>query len=149
MSESNEASPETRLLPNQAENRPSAAGTGATEEQEKHRPARRRTREGTAPTETPAAANKAAPSTASARQPASKSVADKATEDNDTEMAGESSIARAEAIMDQAGERVGALMMAVGQRVRRVASLAREEAEDIVAEAQNIRHGNGNSTNSR
>jgi hypothetical protein len=54
---------------------------------------------------------------------------------------GGSSVERAEAVMDQAGERVGTVVHAVGARLRRVAALAREEAEDVLAEAQTLRHG--------
>ncbi len=46
---------------------------------------------------------------------------------------------RAEAALDQAGERLGVFAAAVSHRVRKAAALVREEAEDIVAEAQSLR----------
>ena len=46
---------------------------------------------------------------------------------------------RAEETLDQVGERLGVFAAAVGHRLRKAAALAREEAEDILAEAQSIR----------
>ena len=46
---------------------------------------------------------------------------------------------RAEAALDKAGERLGVFAAAVSHRVRKAAALVREEAEDIVAEAQSVR----------
>ncbi len=46
---------------------------------------------------------------------------------------------RAEETLDQVGERLGAFAAAVSHRVRKGAALAREEAEDILAEAQTLR----------
>ncbi|CAA9587019.1 MAG: hypothetical protein AVDCRST_MAG19-5007 [uncultured Thermomicrobiales bacterium] len=46
---------------------------------------------------------------------------------------------RAEEMLDRAGERVGRFASLLGQRVRRAAALAREEAEDMWAEAQSMR----------
>lgn len=50
-------------------------------------------------------------------------------------------VARAEVIMDRAGERVGQLLRFGGQQVHRSAALAREAIEDFVAEAESIRRG--------
>ena len=46
---------------------------------------------------------------------------------------------RAEETLDRAGERLGVFAATVGRQVRRAAALAREEAEDILAEAQSLR----------
>lgn len=46
---------------------------------------------------------------------------------------------RAEETLDQIGERLGAFAALVGHRLRKAAALAREEAEDILAEAQSLR----------
>jgi len=46
---------------------------------------------------------------------------------------------RAEETLDRVGERLGAFAAAVSHRVRRGVALAREEAEDILAEAQTLR----------
>ena len=46
---------------------------------------------------------------------------------------------RAEATLDQAGERLGSFAAAVSYRVRKAVALAREEGEDIWAEAQSLR----------
>ena len=51
---------------------------------------------------------------------------------------------RAEVLVDQWGERVGRFLSSAGYQLRRAAARAREEAEDIWAEAQTIRH-NGHS----
>lgn len=48
--------------------------------------------------------------------------------------------ARAEELVDQAGERLGYFATLVSQRVQWAVARAREEAEDIWAEAQNIRN---------
>ena len=50
-----------------------------------------------------------------------------------TERAGES--------LDRAGERLGRFVSAAALYARRSAAFAREEAEDILAEAQTLRHG--------
>jgi hypothetical protein len=47
---------------------------------------------------------------------------------------------RAEEVVDRLGQRAGQLGSEVGQRLVRLAARAREEAEDIWAEAQSIRH---------
>ncbi len=49
---------------------------------------------------------------------------------------------RAEEMLDRAGERVGRFASLLGLRVRRAAALAREEAEDLWAEAQSMRRQN-------
>lgn len=46
---------------------------------------------------------------------------------------------RAEETLDQVGERLGVFAAAVSHRVRRGTALVREEAEDILAEAQALR----------
>ena len=46
---------------------------------------------------------------------------------------------RAEKMVSRAGADVGALAAAAGDRVRKAAALAREEAEDLWAEAQELR----------
>ena len=48
---------------------------------------------------------------------------------------------RADEMLTQAGERLGRWLAAASREVRRAAALAREEAEDIWAEAQSLRHG--------
>ena len=48
---------------------------------------------------------------------------------------------RAGAMLDQAGERLGNLASEVSLRARKALALAREEAEDMLAEAQAIRRG--------
>lgn len=48
---------------------------------------------------------------------------------------------RAEAIVDQLGQRLGRFFSAAGQQLRKAGARAREEAEDIWAEAQSIRRG--------
>lgn len=47
--------------------------------------------------------------------------------------------ARAEGMLDGAGERVGHFAALAGQRLRTAAALAREEMEDLWAEAQHLR----------
>ena len=46
---------------------------------------------------------------------------------------------RAEGMLDGAGERVGHVAALAGQRLRTAAALAREEMEDLWAEAQHLR----------
>ena len=46
---------------------------------------------------------------------------------------------RAEEVVDRLGQRAGQIGLEVGQRLRRLAARAREEAEDIWAEAQSVR----------
>ena len=46
---------------------------------------------------------------------------------------------RAEESLDRAGERLGAFAATLSHRVRKAVALAREEAEDILAEAQDLR----------
>ena len=50
---------------------------------------------------------------------------------------------RAEALVDRAGERIGHFASLIGRRLVRMAARAREEAEDIWAEAQEVRRRNG------
>ena len=47
--------------------------------------------------------------------------------------------ARAEEMVSRAGADIGALAAGAGERLRRAAALAREEAEDMWAEAQELR----------
>ncbi|HYW09108.1 MAG TPA: hypothetical protein VE913_19265 [Longimicrobium sp.] len=47
--------------------------------------------------------------------------------------------ARAEQMLDGAGERVGHFAAIAGHRLRTAAALAREEAEDLWAEARHLR----------
>ncbi len=47
---------------------------------------------------------------------------------------------RAEKLVDRLGERTGALVSLAGLRLRKLAARAREEAEDVWAEAQSVRH---------
>jgi len=51
--------------------------------------------------------------------------------------------ARAEETVDRLGERVGQLTVLLGHRVRVFAARAREEAEDIWAEAHSMRRPDG------
>lgn len=54
---------------------------------------------------------------------------------------------RAEAILDAWGQRIGRSASLTGQRLRKAAARAREEAEDILAEAQHIRKSDGGTSN--
>ena len=48
---------------------------------------------------------------------------------------------RADEMLTQTGERIGRWLAAASREVRKAAALAREEAEDIWAEAQAVRKG--------
>ena len=48
-------------------------------------------------------------------------------------------LARAEETMDRLGERLGVFAANLSHRLRKAAALAREEAEDVWAEAQDVR----------
>ena len=48
---------------------------------------------------------------------------------------------RAEEMVDRLGQRAGQIGSEVAQRLLRLAARAREEAEDIWAEAQSMHHG--------
>ncbi len=50
-----------------------------------------------------------------------------------------SAMERAEELVDRMGQRAGALASLAGLRVRKLAARAREEAEDVWAEAQTVR----------
>jgi hypothetical protein len=50
-------------------------------------------------------------------------------------------VQRAEALVDQWGQRLGHVLSIAGEQVRKATARAREEAEDIWAEAQHIRRG--------
>jgi hypothetical protein len=54
---------------------------------------------------------------------------------------GHSSMERAEEMVDRIAERVSHLTSVCGRKLLRLAARAREEAEDIWAEAQSIRRG--------
>lgn len=54
---------------------------------------------------------------------------------------------RAEEMLDRAGERIGAFASTAGHQMRRWLALAREEAEDILAEAQSVSHRNATGSN--
>ncbi|GAC1451139.1 MAG: hypothetical protein PVSMB4_10770 [Ktedonobacterales bacterium] len=60
-----------------------------------------------------------------------------------TEPAIPPAMARADELLTQWGQRVGYFASAAGQRLRKAIALAREEAEDVWAEAQNVRRQNG------
>ncbi len=51
----------------------------------------------------------------------------------------QSATARAEEVFDDAGQRVGQFALIAGQYLRQFTARAREEAEDIWVEAQNVR----------
>ncbi len=53
---------------------------------------------------------------------------------------GRPAVERAEELVDRLGERTGALASLAGLRIRKLAARAREEAEDVWAEAQSVRH---------
>ena len=53
---------------------------------------------------------------------------------------------RAEVLVDQMGERLGRFLSVAGYQVRKATARAREEAEDIWAEAQAIRRGDHSPT---
>lgn len=51
--------------------------------------------------------------------------------------------AKAEQMVDQVGQRISQYTTTAGLQLQRVVARAREEAEDMWAEAQNMRHQNG------
>jgi pyruvate/2-oxoglutarate dehydrogenase complex dihydrolipoamide acyltransferase (E2) component len=53
---------------------------------------------------------------------------------------GRAATARAEELVDRMGESVGHLASLAGWRILRAAAFVREEAEDVWAEAQSVRH---------
>lgn len=59
--------------------------------------------------------------------------------DNSAEGPDDQTVRKAEELVDRAGERIGHLASLLGRRLVRMAARAREEAEDIWAEAQEIR----------
>ncbi len=61
------------------------------------------------------------------------------TEDQD-DRSGRVATARAEELVDRMGESVGHLASLAGWRILRAAAFVREEAEDVWAEAQSVRH---------
>jgi hypothetical protein len=89
------------------------------------------------------------PGEATNRSPAEAEVEDRSTPDatgqgrNDqaTQQAAEDRIRRAEEMVDRIGMRVGELTAAFGHQLLRFGARVREEAEDIWAEAQNLRRG--------
>lgn len=58
-------------------------------------------------------------------------------------LADASATERADELLEIFGQRLGRLLIASAHGARRLAALAREEAEDMWAEAQGIAHGNG------
>jgi hypothetical protein len=63
------------------------------------------------------------------------------TKSQEQESTGRPPQERAEEMVDHAGERVGTMASALGHRLQVFIARAREEAEDILAEAQNMRRG--------
>lgn len=59
------------------------------------------------------------------------------TEDED-ELRDRPATERAEELVDRMGQRLGHATVLVGLRIRKVAALAREEAEDMWAEARSL-----------
>jgi hypothetical protein len=72
------------------------------------------------------------PNTSSEEKPASPALAQ-------TEESGKQTKERAEELVDQLGQRIGHFAALSGLQIQRVAARAREEVEDMWAEAQNIR----------
>ena len=68
--------------------------------------------------------------------------ADPATSTIDGGDSGDPTMQQAEEIVDQLAERLGRFAVKTGQRLQKWTARAREEAEDIWAEAQHLR-GNG------
>ncbi len=62
-----------------------------------------------------------------------------ATSDSSVGEQEQSATARAEEVFDDAGQRVGQFALIAGQYLRQFTARAREEAEDIWVEAQNVR----------
>lgn len=97
------------------------------------RPARSRKRAAAPPPQSDSEAPAATPPAAEPDQePASGGAGDA--------VAASPALARADAMLDQAGQRVGEAMVEIGHRLRVWSARAREEAEDIWAEAQSRRH---------
>ena len=59
-----------------------------------------------------------------------------------TEEARRQATAKAEQLVDQAGQRISQFTSIAGLQIQRALARAREETEDMWAEAQNIRHQN-------
>jgi len=57
--------------------------------------------------------------------------------------ADDAAMVRAEELVDRLGEQLGRLLSTSGRQLRKAAARAREEAEDIWAEAQAIRRREG------
>ena len=62
------------------------------------------------------------------------------TEDQGDRSGQEEATARAEELLDRMGESVGHLASLAGWRILKAAAFVREEAEDVWAEAQSVRH---------
>ena len=88
--------------------------------------------------QTTAAPGTAAPTMAKSPSPAQAEVGGPRTTAPDAPAPG-SSTARAESMVDGAGAQLGTLATLASHQLRRAAALAREEAEDMWAEAQQIR----------
>lgn len=72
-------------------------------------------------------------------QEASAPVASSKTASSKTASAERPATDRAEESLDRAGEQIGLFAATLSHRVRRSVALAREEAEDVLAEAQSLR----------
>ncbi len=95
-------------------------------------------------TTTPRKSGTSASTSSAGEQPKTTASAPKAaTPDSGAAAAGtageQSPTARAEEVFDDAGQRVGQFALIAGQYLRQFTARAREEAEDIWVEAQNIR----------
>jgi hypothetical protein len=75
--------------------------------------------------------------------PSESAPADDATEPGKAESTGKAdpTVERAEQLVDEVGERLGYFASIAGQRLRKFAARAREEGEDMWAEAQHMRNG--------
>lgn len=89
-------------------------------------------------TATPRKSGTSASAPPAGEQPKATASAPKATP-SDGGAGEESATARAEQVFDDAGQRVGQFALIAGQYLRQFTARAREEAEDIWVEAQNIR----------
>ena len=99
----------------------------------------RRETSGTAKrTTTPRKSGTSASTPPAGEQPKATASAPKAAT-SDSSAGEQSATARAEEVFDDAGQRVGQFALIAGQYLRQFTARAREEAEDIWVEAQNVR----------
>ncbi len=89
-------------------------------------------------TTTPRKSGPSASTSHTSEQPKATASAPKAAT-SDGGVSEQSATARAEEVFDDAGQRVGQFALIAGQYLRQFAARAREEAEDIWVEAQNVR----------